>query len=151
MLLKDNKQHIRALTSIAQNCTAVQAFEVRNSDRFFMRTLLNDGFGSDNMTRLLAALWSERNASIYVPLRGKWYARLKPAIDGKHAAYELILTSNDKRFDTCVHVEHYNATGGYWYTSQYDLSEAGQKAMQSTLFTSLRSIVSAFNRAAYLR
>lgn len=151
MLLKDNKQHIRALTAIAQHCTAVQAFEVRDNDRFFMRTLLNDGFGSDDMTRLLAALWAERNSSIYVPLRGKWYARLKPAIDGKYAAYELILTSNDKRADTCVHVEHYNATGGYYYTSQYDLSAAGAAALNSNMFKSLRSIVAAFNRACYCR
>lgn len=151
MLLKDNKQHIRAFTMIAQACSTVRKFEVRDDDRYFLCTLQNNGMGSDDMCRLLAVTWAEHKGSIHIPLRGKWYARLKPAIDGKYAAYELILTSKDKRSDTCVHAEHYNATGGYYYTSQYDLSPAGLAAMRSRTFTSLRAIVSAFNRACYYR
>ena len=152
MLLKDNKQHLAAFASILDAATVVTAYNLqRDNDTFYIKTLYGGALEHGNLLRIMAVLWTEHKGSIYVPLRGKWYARLKPAIDGKHAAYELILTSNDKRADTCVYVEHYNATGGYYYTSQYDLSDAGQKAMQSTLFISLRSIVSAFNRAAYLR
>lgn len=151
MLVKDNTRHIRALELILASCSAVTAYEVRDQNRFFMSTLLNGGFGSDDMTRALAALWAEHKASIYIPISGKWYARLKPTIDGRYAAYEVILTSNAKYLNTCAHVEHYNATGGYWYTPQHDLGSAGSKALNSSLFISIRSIVAAFNRACYIR
>ena len=106
---------------------------------------------SDNMTRLLAMLWIEYKARIHVPIGGKYYATLKPTIDGKYAAYELIFTSNDKRRDTCAHVEHYNATGGYWYTPPHEQNKAAQNALNGTLFVSIRAIITAFNRSLYLR
>lgn len=150
MLIKDNKQHVRALTAIANACSTIRRFEV-NADYFFMCTLLNNGMRSDNMTRLLRVTWEEHKASIYVPLRGKYYAKIKPTLNGKYAAYEIILTSNDKSKNTCAYVEHYNSTGGYWYTPSHELGNAGQSALNSSLFTSLQAIIRAFNRACYLR
>lgn len=151
MLIKDNKQHIRAFTKIAQACSSIRKFEVRDDERYFLCTLQNNGMGSDDMCRLLAVTWSEHKGCINVPLRGRFYAQIKPSIDGKYAAYELILASNDKRMNTSVFTEHYNSTGGYWYTPSHELGAAGQRALNSTLFVSLRSIVSAFNRACYYR
>lgn len=152
MLIKDNKQHKRALVAIFAACSTVRTFELdREHNTACITTFNNNGFRHDDMTRFLALIWSEHKGSLLVPLGGKYYARVKPAIDGKYAAFELLLVSQDKRKDTCVVTEHYNSTGGYWYTSQYDLDTAGQKALNRKLFTSLRSIVSAFNRAAYLR
>lgn len=150
MLIKNNKQHMRALTAIADACSTVRRFEV-NADYFFMCTLLNNGMSSDNMTRLLRVTWEEHKAAIYVPLRGKYYAKLKPTCDGKYAAYEIILVSNDKRKNTCAYDEIYNATGGYWYTSSTELAPSGHNARESSLFTSLQAIIRAFNRACYLR
>lgn len=150
MLIKDNKQHISALTKIAQSCSTVRRFEINDNYLFFACTLQNNGISNDNMTRLLAAIWAEHKACIYVPLRGKYYAKLKPALNGKYAAYEIILVSNDKRKNTSAYIEHYNATGGYWYTPSHELGSAGQHALNSNLFTSIRSIVSAFNRAVYI-
>lgn len=152
MLIKDNKQHKRALLAIFASCSTVRKFELDHANNTaFIATFQNNGFRHDNMTQFLAVLWAEHHGTINVPLGGKYYARVKPAIDGKYAAFELILSSYDKRQDSCAHIEHYNATGGYWYTSQYDLPQAGQKALNRALFTSLRAIVSAFNRALYLR
>lgn len=152
MLIRDNKRHKRALIAIFASCSTVRKFELDNVENTaLICTLQNNGFRHDDITRFLAVLWVEHHSSINIPLGGKYYARLKPAIDGKYAAYELILSSSDKRQDSSAHIEHYNATGGYWYTSQYDLPNAGQKALNSALFVALRAIVSAFNRACYLR
>lgn len=150
MLITENKQHKRALNKIAQSCNTIRRFELHDT-YYFMCTLQNNGMSSDNMTRLLRVTWEEHKASIYVPLRGKYYAKLKPTFDGKYAAYEIILASNDKRKNTCVYDEIYNATGGYWYTSSTTLAPAGHDARESSLFTSLQAIIRAFNRACYLR
>ena len=152
MLIKDNKRHKRALIAIFAACSTIRKFELDHVENTaFICTLQNNGFTHDNMTRFLAVLWSEHRGAINISLGGKYYARLKPAIDGKYAAYELILASCDKRENTSVYTEHYNSTGGYWYTSQYDLPHAGQKALNRQLFAALRAIASAFNRACYLR
>lgn len=151
MLIKDNAQHVRALAAIAQSCTTVRRFETTETNAFFVCTLQNNGMSSDNMTRLLAMLWIEHKARVHVPIGGKYYATLKPTINGKYAAYELIFTSNDKRRNTCAHVEHYNATGGYWYTPSHEQNKASQNALNGTLFVSIRAIVTAFNRSLYLR
>lgn len=152
MLIKDNKRYKRALVAIFASCSTIRKFELDHANNTaFVCTLQNNGFRHDDMTRFLAVLWAEHRSSINIPLGGKYYARLTPAIDGKYAAYELILSSSDKRQDSCAHIELYNATGGYWYTSQYDLPTAGQKALNRALFSALRAIVSAFNRARYLR
>lgn len=149
MLIKDNKKHVRALTAIANACSTIRRFEI-NADYYFMCTLQNNGMSSDNMTRLLCVTWAEHRAAINVPLRGKWYARIKPTFNGKYAAYELILTSNDKRNKTSIYAEHYNSTGGYWYTPSHTLGAAGQHALNSPMFTLLRGIVSMFNKSLYL-
>lgn len=152
MLIKENKRYKRALVAIFASCSTIRKFELNHADNTaFIVTLQNNGFKHDDITRFLAVTWSEHRGAINIPLGGKYYARLKPAIDGKYAAYELILASCDKRENTSVYTENYNATGGYWYTSQYDLPNAGQKALNRQLFTALRAIVSAFNRACYLR
>lgn len=152
MLIKENKRYKRALVAIFASCSTIRKFEVDHTNNTaFICTLQSNGFRHDDITRFLAVTWSEHRGAINIPLGGKYYARLKPAIDGKYAAYELILASCDKRENTSVYTEHYNATGGYWYTSQYELPNAGQKALNSALFVALRAIVSAFNRACYLR
>ena len=151
MLLFQNAQHVRALTAIAQSCTTVRRFETNAAHVFFACTLQNNGVSSDNMTRLLAMLWAEHKARVHVSVGGKYYATLKPTLNGKYAAYELIFTSNDKRRNTYTHVEHYNSTGGYWYTPAREQNKAAQNALNSKLFVSIRAIVTAFNRSLYIR
>lgn len=145
------KQHAAALHAIATHCTTVRRFEVRDNNRMFYVTLQNGGAGTSAPTQLLAQLWQEHKAPIRVPLRGKWYATLKPAINGEYTKYELILTSNDKRKQTCTHIEHYTATGGYWYTSPHEMTAAGLAALNSNLFAALRAYVYAFNQSQYYR
>lgn len=152
MLIKDNKKHKRALLAIFAACSTVRTFELDHAtNTAFITTFYNNGFRHDDMTRFLAVIWAEHRHTVNVHLGGKWYARLKPAIIGAHSAFELILASHDKRKDTCAYIEHYNATGGYWYTSEHDINKTAKAALQSARFVSLRAIVAAFNRALYIR
>lgn len=150
MLIKDNKQHVAAFTSILAACSSVRSYDVKATS-YNLTTFHNNGFAHDNMTQALALIWSEHKGTLLIPLAGKYYAKIKLAIYGKYAAYELIFVSQDKRCNTCGVNEIYNATGGYWYTSEYDINKTAKAALQSARFVSLRAIVSAFNRALYLR
>lgn len=150
MKIKYNNQHIRAFCAMLNACSTVRKYAVQDN-RYFLVTFCNNGFSHDDMTQALALLWSEHKATWCVPLGGKYYAKIKPSIDGKYAAFDLILTENDKRRKSCVYKELYNSIGGYWYTPSHTLNKTGMEALNSPLFTSLRSIISAFNRAHYVR
>lgn len=130
MLIKDNKRHKRALIAIFASCSTIRKFELDHVENTaFICTLQNNGFTHDNMTRFLAVLWSEHRGAINIPLGGKYYARLKPAIDGKYAAYELILDSCDKRENTSVYTEHYNSTGVIGIRHNMTCRQLGKKRL----------------------
>lgn len=151
MLLFQNTQHLPAFTAILDNCTAVRAYEITHEYNFNIKFVYSGGFDHDDITGAMAALWQDIKTPVRVPLGGAYYASIKPTISGKYAAFDIILTSNDKRRNTSLHTEHYNVIGGYWYTSQADLNKTGNAALQSKLMTSLTAIVRAFNRANYVR
>lgn len=151
MLLKDNLQHVPALSAILAACSSVRAYDVSGEYIFNINFLLGGALDHDDMTRAMMAIWKEAKAPIRVQLSGAYYASIKPTIDGRYAAFDVVFTSNDKRRSLSVHTEHYNVIGGYWYTPQADLNATGTKALASNLMTSITAIVRAFNRAGYNR
>lgn len=152
LLLKDNKQHLPAMAAILDSATGITAYNLqRDGDIYHVRDMYNGGFEHDDLTRIMAVLWKLPNATISVPLGGKYYAEIVTAIDGKYASFSLIFSSRDARCNTCVPTQHYNVIGGYWYTSEHEMNKTARAALQSTRMTSITALVRAFNRAAYLR
>ena len=133
ILLKDNMQHLHAFAAVLNAASCVKSYDVTDGVKYTMHTLVGGAFSHDDMVQAFAVLWKEAHGRIHVPLGSCYYATIKPTIDGRYAALDLIFTSNDERHNTCVNVEHYNVIGGYWYTSQSDLSATGTRAMNSDL------------------
>ena len=151
MLLFQNTQHAPAFGAILDACSSVRAYDITHEYNFNIQFLLGGALDHDNMTRAMMAIWKEAKAPIRVPLGGAYYASIKPTLDGRYAAYDIVFTSNDKRRSMSIHTEHYNVLGGYWYTPEYELNATARRALHSDRMTSITAIVRAFNRAGYNR
>ena len=150
MLLNQNTQHAPAFCAILNTCSAVTSYHVTLGYAFNIQFLLGGALDHDDITRAMGAIWAEVKTPIRVPLGGAYYASIKPTTAGKYAAFDVVFTSCDKRRDSCVHNELYNALGGYWYASPVAQNATAHKALQSNRMQSILSIVRAFNRAGVL-
>lgn len=150
MLLFQNTQHAPAFCAILDTCSAVKSYHVTLGYAFNIQFLLGGALDHDDLTRAMGAIWKESETPVRVPLGGAYYASIKPTTAGKYAAFDVVFTSCDKRRDSCVHNELYNALGGYWYASPVAQNGTAHKALQSNRMQSILSIVRAFNRAGVL-
>lgn len=150
MLLFQNTQHAPAFAAILDACSSVRAYDITHEYNFNIQFLLGGALDHDDITRAMGAIWKETKAPIRVPLCGAYYASIKPTTAGKYAAFDVVFTSCDKRRDSCVHNELYNALGGYWYASPVAQNGTAHKALQSNRMQSILSIVRALNRAGVL-
>ena len=150
MLLNQNTQHAPAFAAILDACSSVRAHYITFEYNFNIQFLLGGALDHDDLTRAMGAIWKESETPVRVPLGGAYYASIKPTTAGKYAAFDVVFTSCDKRRDSCVHNELYNALGGYWYASPVAQNGTAHKALHSNRMQSILSIVRAFNRAGVL-